>query len=48
MKGAAERPVALYEATLNGDDVMVKVEQEITYDYDEEDDFDEDDFFGAD
>ncbi len=48
MKGAAERPVALYEATLSGDDVMVKVEQEITYDYDEEDDFDEDDFFGAD
>jgi len=48
MKGAAERPVALYEATLKGDDVMVKVEQEIIYDYDEEDDFDEDDFFGAD
>ena len=48
MKGAAERPVALYEAMVNGDDVMVKVEQEITYDYDEEDDFDEDDFFGAD
>ena len=48
MKGAAERPVAMYEATVNGDDVMVKVEQEITYDYDEEDDFDEDDFFGAD
>ena len=38
----------MYEAKLNGEDVMVKVEQEITYDYDEEDDFDEDDFFGAD
>ena len=48
MKGAAERPVEMYEARVNGDDVMIKVEQEITYDYDEEDDFDEDDFFGSD
>ena len=48
MKGAAERPVEMYEAKLNGDDVMIRVEQEITYDYDDDDDFDEDDFFGAD
>jgi toluene monooxygenase system ferredoxin subunit len=48
MKGAAERPVKMYEASVSGDDVMIQVEQEITYDYDEEDDFDEDDFFGSD
>ena len=48
MHGASERPVQMYEAQLNGEDVMVKIEQEITYDYDEEDDFDENDFFSAD
>ena len=48
MKGAAERPVLMYETSVSGDDVMIKVEQEITYDYDEDDDFDEDDFFGSD
>ena len=48
MRGAAEQPVQMYDAVLNDQDVMVRVEQEITYDYDDEDDLSDDDFFGAD
>jgi len=48
MRGAAERPVQMYDAVLNDQDVMVRIEQEITYDYDDEDDLGDDDFFGAD
>jgi hypothetical protein len=38
----------MYDAMLNNQDVMVRVEQEITYDYDDEDDLGDDDFFSAD
>ncbi|MBT6786344.1 MAG: Rieske 2Fe-2S domain-containing protein, partial [Acidiferrobacteraceae bacterium] len=48
MRGAAEQPVQMYDAVLNDQDVMVRIEQEITYDYDDEDDLGDDDFFGAD
>ena len=48
MKGAAERPVEMYESQLKNDNVFVRMESEIIYDYEEDDDLDEDDFFNAD
>ncbi len=45
MLGAAERPLLFYEAKQDGADLLAFIESELTYDYDEEDDFDDDDFF---
>ena len=48
MKGAGERPVEMYESQLKNNNVFVRMESEIIYDYEEDDDLDEDDFFNAD
>ncbi len=47
MLGAAERPLLFYEAKQDGADLLAFIESELTYDYDEEDDFDDDDFFNS-
>ena len=33
--GLAEKPLLMYEVRRDGDDVMVRIEQELTYDYDD-------------
>jgi hypothetical protein len=38
----------MYESQLKNDNIFVRMESEIIYDYEEDDDLDEDDFFNAD
>ena len=45
MQGLAERDLLSYDAKCEGGEVMVNIEAELLYDYDEEDDVDDDDFF---
>lgn len=45
--GAAEKPLLFYQIKQENGDVLAFVEAELTYDYDEEDDFDDDDFFDS-
>jgi hypothetical protein len=39
-QGPAERPLLLYRSELRGDEVWAYIEEELTYDFDEEDDDD--------
>ena len=39
-QGPAERPLLLYPSELRGDEVWAYIEEELTYDFDEEDDDD--------
>ena len=46
MSGAAEKDLLFYELKQDGDDVLVNLERELTYDYgNDEDSDDDDDFF---
>ncbi|MDA0305910.1 MAG: Rieske 2Fe-2S domain-containing protein [Proteobacteria bacterium] len=46
--GETEKALLFYDLKQEGDDILINVETELAYDYDEEDDFDGDDFFNAD
>jgi toluene monooxygenase system ferredoxin subunit len=39
-QGPAERPLLLYRSELRGDEVWAYIEEELTYDFDEDDDDD--------
>lgn len=43
--GETEKDLGTYEVRQDGDDVVVFVDKEIVYDFDEDDDMDDDDFF---
>ena len=45
MQGETERPLKSYEVKVDGDDLMAFVEQELLYEFEDEDDMDDDDFF---
>lgn len=45
MVGMAEKPLLRYETKVEGDDVVINMEAELVYQYDEADDMDDDDFF---
>ncbi len=48
MVGMAEKPPLMYEVKRDGDDVLAYVEHELTYEHDEKDEMDDDDFCDAD
>jgi toluene monooxygenase system ferredoxin subunit len=48
MVGMAEKPLLMYQVRRDGDDVLAFVEHELTYEHDEADEMDDDDFFDAD
>ncbi len=45
--GAAEKSLLFYEIKQEGSNLLAFIEGELTYDYDEEDEFDDDDFFNS-
>lgn len=45
MRGEAEKPLLLYEVKQEDEDVLVNVEKELIYEYDEEDADDDDSFW---
>lgn len=45
MQGETKRPLKSYEVKVDGDDLMAFVEQELLYEFEDEDDMDDDDFF---
>ncbi len=47
MQGETEKPLKTYDVKIEGDDVMVFVEEELVYDFDDEDEMDDDDFFNS-
>ena len=47
MQGETEKPLKTYEVKVEGDDLMAFVEEELLYDFDDEDEMDDDDFFNS-
>lgn len=47
MQGETEKPLKTYDVKIEGDDVMAFVEEELLYEFDDEDEMDDDDFFNS-
>ena len=47
MVGQAEKPLLTYEIKRDGDDILADIETELTYEYGEGDELDDDNFFKA-
>jgi toluene monooxygenase system ferredoxin subunit len=45
MQGEAERPLKTYETKQENGEILAKIDGELTYDFESEDDLDDDDFF---
>jgi len=45
MVGMAEKSLLCYEIKVEAGDVLINIEKELVYEYDEEDELDDDDFF---
>lgn len=48
MMGETEKALLFYDIKQEGDDIFADIENELSYDYDEEDEMDDDNFFAAD
>lgn len=48
MMGETEKALLFYDVKQEGDDIFADIENELSYDYDEEDEMDDDNFFAAD
>lgn len=47
LKGETEKPLKTYDTKVEGDELMAFVEQELLYEFDDEDDMDDDAFFNS-
>ncbi|MEK9673763.1 MAG: Rieske 2Fe-2S domain-containing protein [Rhodospirillaceae bacterium] len=45
MKGLSEKDILLYDCKVEGGDILADLSQELSYDWEEEDELDDDDFF---
>lgn len=45
--GETEKALLFYDVKQDGGDILANIEQELSYEYDEEDEFDDADFFNA-
>jgi nitrite reductase/ring-hydroxylating ferredoxin subunit len=47
MQGETERPLKTYDVKQEGGEILVFIDQELTYDFEEEDEMDDDAFFNS-